>query len=175
MKLPRWDCRNNALLERQLEEWTLAQLDKLDNDLVTERDIEIMHEWTDQEFWSEEYFWRQQQRARIVKAAKAKNKKLLWRLAANDYEFQQLALWLLTRGRGRPKGSWPTDIVGEKRALLERAAIDVVRICDIWQDKLGHRNRKERPTAVEIAARRWGVDEDELGRFRKNFARPNYR
>ena len=41
MKLPRWDCRNDED-RRLLEEWTLDQLDKLDNELVTERDIEIM-------------------------------------------------------------------------------------------------------------------------------------
>jgi hypothetical protein len=46
MKLPRWDCRNEAD-RKHLEEWTLDQLRKLDNELdklndqlVTERDIE---------------------------------------------------------------------------------------------------------------------------------------
>jgi hypothetical protein len=170
MKLPPWDCRND-LARRHLEEWTLDQLDKLDNELVTERDIEAMQ--SDEFFkWSEEQFRRQQQRARVVKAAKAKDTRLLTRLTTNDPELLQLAYRILShkRGQGRPKGSRQTDIVGEERALLEYAAIDVVRIYDLWQRKLGHRYRKESPTAVEIAARRWGVGVNELRRFRKNFA-----
>ena len=171
MKRPPWDCRNDEA-RRHLEEWTLEELDKLDNELVTERDIEIMeltssyefHEW-----WSEEDF-RQQLRARVVKAVKAKDTRLLLRLTANNRELQQLADRLLIPKRGRPKGSRKTDIKGEKRALLEYAAIDVVRIGDIWQDKLEHRYRTRRPTALEIAARRWGVGVDELRKFRRNFA-----
>jgi hypothetical protein len=183
MKLPRWDCRNNPLLRRRLEEWTLDQLDKLDDEAVTQRDIEIMlrmntdefHEW-----WAAEPF-RQQLRARVVKAAKAKDTRSLLRLTANNPELHQFAIRALTfkRGEGRPKGSRKTDIAGEKRALLEYAAIDVVRIGDIWQDniwedKLRHRNRTQSPTAVEIAARRWDVDVDELTKFRKNFSGKNF-
>jgi len=171
MKRPPWDCRNDEA-RRHLEEWTLEELDKLDNDLVTERDIEIMeltssyefHEW-----WSEEDF-RQQLRARVVKAVKAKDTRLLLRLTANNRELQQLADRLLIPKRGRPKGSRKTDIKGEKRALLEYAAIDVVRIYDLWQRKLGHRYRTQRPTPVKIAAQRWGVGVGELRRFRKNLA-----
>ena len=173
MKLPPWDCRND-LARRHLEEWTLDQLNKLDDELVTERDIEIMLRMNSDEFheWSEEQFRRQPLRARVMKAAKAKDARLLTRLTANDPELQQLAYRVLShkRGRGRPKGSRQTDIVGEERSIFERAAIDVGRIYDLWQRKLGHRYRKERPTAVEIAARRWGLNVDELRRFRKNFA-----
>jgi len=174
MKRPPWDCRNDEA-RRHLEEWTLDQLDKLDNELVTERDIEIMELTNSDAFheWSEQQPWREQLRVRVIKAAKAKDARLLTRLTANDPELQQLAYRVLTfkRGRGRPKGSRATDIVGEKRALLEYAAIDVVRIYDIWQRKLKQRYRTQRPTAIEIAARRWGFDDDEeLRRFRKNFA-----
>lgn len=174
MKKPLWDCRNNDLARRRLEEWTLDQLNKLDDQLVTERDIEILQLMNSEEFfeWSEQQSKREQQRGRVVKAAKAKDANLIKRLTANDPELQQLAVRVLTfrRGRGRPKGSWPTDIVGEKRVLLERAAADVHRIYDLWQRELGHRYRTESPTAVEIAARRWGCDLDELKRFRKNLA-----
>src|SRR5262245_37612885 len=56
MKLARWDCRNESN-RRYFEEWSLAQLEKLDNELVTERDIEIMelmgsgefHKWSEQQ------------------------------------------------------------------------------------------------------------------------------
>jgi len=175
MKLPRWDCRND-LDRRRLEEWTLDQLNKLDNQLVTERDIEIMQLMNSDEFfeWSDQQSKREQQRARVVKAAKAKDANLIKRLTANDPELQELAVRVLTfrRGRrGRPKGSRRTDIVGDHRIALERAAADVHRIYDLWQRELGHRYRTERPTPVEIAARRWGFDDDEeLKNFRKNFA-----
>jgi hypothetical protein len=173
VKKPPWDCRNDEA-RRRLEEWTLDQLDKLDNELATERDIEIMLLMNTDEFheWSEEQFRRQQQRARVVKAAKAKDANLIKRLTANDPELQQLAVRVLTlrRGVGRPKGSRPTDIVGEERSIFERAAADVHRIYDLWQRKLKHRYRTESPTAVEIAARRWGVGAGQLRRFRKNLA-----
>jgi hypothetical protein len=173
MKKPPWDCRND-LARRHFEEWTLAQLDKLDNDLVTERDIEIMELTNSDAFheWSEQQPKREQQRARVIRAAKAKDANLIKRLIANDPELQQLAMRVLAfkRGRGRPKGSKATDIVGEKRVLLERAAADVHRIYDLWQRKLGHRYRTQRPTSVEIAAQRWGVGVGELRRFRKNLA-----
>jgi hypothetical protein len=117
MKLPLWNCRNNPLARRRLEEWTLDQLDKLDNELamkhaelVTERDIRDMEAMQSDEFhewWAEEDF-RRQQRARVaqavkaVKAAKAKDKAkakdLIKRLTANDPELQRLAIRLLTRG-----------------------------------------------------------------------------
>jgi hypothetical protein len=204
MKLPRWDCRNNALLKRQLEEWTLAELDKLDNELmdrmtelVTERDIRDMEAMQSDEFfkWSEEQFRREPLRARVVqavkaakaaKAAKSKDKAAkaakaaeakdrIKRLTGNDPELLQLAIGEFTRGQGRPKGSKKTDIKVKKRELLEYAAIDVERIHYIWQntiweDKRGHRNRTQTPTAVEIAARRWGFGVGELRKFRKNFA-----
>jgi hypothetical protein len=188
MKLPRWDCRNEAD-RKHLEEWTLDQLRKLDNELdklndqlVTERDIEMMEAMQSDYFfkWSEEQFKRDQQRARVIQAVKAKDTRLLLRLTANDPELQQL--WLLTlKRRGRPKGSRKTDIVGKKRIIsadivgeerevLEYADADVPRIYDLWQRQLGHRNRKESPTAVEIAARRWGVGVAKLRKFRKNFS-----
>jgi hypothetical protein len=174
VKPPRWDCRNNDLARRRLEEWTLDQLNKLDDLLVTERDIEIMQLMNSDEFfeWSEQQSKREQQRGRVVKAAKAKDTRLLTRLTTTDPELQQLAVRVLTfrRRRGRPKGSRATDIVGETRVVLERAAADVHRIYDLWQREFGHRYRTERPTAVEIAARRWGADADQLRRFRKNFA-----
>ncbi len=170
--LPRWNSRNEADRKR-LEEWTLDQLDKLDVQLVTERDIEIMQLMNSDEFfeWSGQQSKREQQRGRVVKAAKAKDANLIKRLTANDPELQQLAIRVLTyrRGRGRPKGR-PTDIPEETRVDLERAATDVRRIYDLWKRKLGHCYRTDRPTPVEIAARRWGFDVDELKRFRKNFA-----
>ena len=200
MKLPRWNCLNDEH-RRHLEEWTLAQLDKLDNNLVTQRDIEDMeamdsnpdyHKWAWELFFpSDQQLKRQQLRARVVKAAKAKDMRLLWRLTAKDPEVQQLADQLLTRKRGRPKGSRKkdivdknkrvisADIVGEERDLLERAAIDVYRIYDLWQDTIwednrSHRYRTQSPTAVEIAARRWGVDAEELRNFKRNFKRPKW-
>jgi len=200
MKLPRWNCLNDEH-RRHLEEWTLAQLDKLDNNLVTQRDIEDMeamdsnpdyHKWVWELFFpSDQQLKRQQLRARVVKAAKAKDMRLLWRLTAKDPEVQQLADQLLTRKRGRPKGSRKkdivdknkrvisADIVGEERDLLERAAIDVYRIYDLWQDTIwednrSHRYRTQSPTAVEIAARRWGVDAEELRNFKRNFKRPKW-
>jgi ribosomal protein L34 len=170
---PRWNCRNEADRKR-LEEWTLDQFNKLDDQLVTERDIEIMQLMNSDEFfeWSDQQSKREQQRGRVVKAAKAKDANLIQRLTANDPELQQLAVRVLThrRGKGRPKGSWPTDIPEEKRIALARAAADVRRIYDLWKRKLGFRYRTQTPTAVEIAARRWGFDDDELKRFRRNFA-----
>ena len=98
MKKPRWDCRNDED-RRLLENWTLDQLDKLDHEHVTERDIEAMQ--SDEFFkWSEEQFRRQQQRVRIVKAAKAKDTRLLTRLTTNDPELQQLAVRVLTLSAG---------------------------------------------------------------------------
>ena len=197
MKQPLWNChRNNALLqrelERELENWTLALLDKLDNDLVTERDIEIMeamnsnpdyrewvyqefernieiieatmeamdsndeyHKWVYQLLWSDQQLKRMQLRARVVKAAKAKDTRLLLRLTANNPELQQLADQLLIPKSGRPKGSRKTDSRGKKRiisaditpderSILERARIDVGRIYDIWQATIWEDNRTHR-------------------------------
>jgi hypothetical protein len=173
VKPPLWDCRNDSA-RRRLEEWTLDQLNKLDDQLVTERDIEIIQLMNSDEFfeWSEQQSTREQLRARVIKAAKAKDANRIKLLTANDPELQQLAVRVLTfrRGKGRPKGSRKTDIVGEERSILERAAVDVDRIYDLWQRELKHRNRTERPTAVEIAARRWDIDAGQLRRFRKNFA-----
>jgi hypothetical protein len=206
MKLPRWNChRNNPLLQRELEcefeNLTLDQLNRLDNNLVTQRDIEDMvamdsnpdyHKWVWELFFpSDQQLKRQQLRARVVKAAKAKDARLVLRLTAKDPELQQLADQLLTPKRGRPKGSRKkdivdknkrvisADIVGEERDLLERAACDVYRIYDLWQDTIwednrSHRYRTQSPTAVEIAARRWGVDAEKLMNFKRNFKRPKW-
>jgi hypothetical protein len=65
------------------------------------------------------------------------------------------------RGRGKhPR---------RKNFAVERAAADVKTIRALWQEHYGKKNRHagDGPSAVEIAARRWGVDPAEVERALK--------
>lgn len=63
-----------------------------------------------------------------------------------------------TTGRGRPKVS---ELEKADKPMV-RAARDVKRIRDLWREMSGKR-RDIPANAIEIAARRHGVDEAELG------------
>ena len=66
------------------------------------------------------------------------------------------------KGRGRPAGADPR---------LAAADADVDRIVAIWQWAFGKRNRSQPPTAIDIAARRHGVDAAKLQTHRHNTPR----
>jgi hypothetical protein len=76
------------------------------------------------------------------------------------------------RGRGRQKGeSRPTDHKQITIMVLEDAARDVGRVRDIFKRDWNKCYRSQSPTAVEIAAVRYGRDADELRNYIKNRSR----
>jgi hypothetical protein len=80
-------------------------------------------------------------------------------LIGNDPELRLLARRLLhQRGRGRRKGERrPGDLTNDQRRAREAALKDAERIREVWQRKFGRTNRKESPTALDIAARRRAI------------------
>lgn len=122
-------------------------------------------------------------RASGIDVDEAPNFDVLVQLTGNNPELFRFALWQLWQlahspppkgkknNRGRRRGeSRPSDFSPEESAALSDASQDVDRIRDIWKRRLGRMNRSERqpPTALEIAARRNGVDEDKLRSWRSN-------
>lgn len=168
MKLPRWDD------PEALEKWTLAQLDKLDE--PTQRDINSYIQTMTNDAYGEDrarFFGELLQRGKLVQAVEARDTTTINRLTANEPELQRLAIQLLTqkRERGRKKGDRrDTDHKPHTLEVLREAARDVTRIYDIWKRDFGKRNRSNHPTAVDIAAGRWGLDPEEIVRYRKTFA-----
>lgn len=105
----------------------------------------------------------------VIVAAKSKDFDTLTRLAANDPALAQLAIRMLppnAPGRGRKK--MPRMInPARRRYRLCCAAHDVERIQQIWKGEFNKTSRTLSPTAVQIAARRWGFDVNDLIRYRK--------
>ncbi|MCK1450440.1 hypothetical protein IVB36_05845 [Bradyrhizobium sp. 35] len=118
-----------------------------------------------------------------IEADEAPSFDVLIQLIGNDLQSSRFALrqlWQLVHSpppkgkknnRGRKRGeSRPSDFSPLERDALSDAAQDMDRIRAIWKRRFGKMNRSERqpPTALEIAARRNGVDEDKLRSWRSN-------
>ena len=122
-------------------------------------------------------------RAIGINVDEAPNFDVLVQLTSNNPELLRFALWQLWQlahspppkgkenNRGRKRGeSRPSDFSPEESAALSDASLDVDRIRNIWKRHLRKMNRSERhpPTALQIAARRSGVDVDKLRSWRSN-------
>jgi hypothetical protein len=166
MKKPGWVCRNAAQL-RALEAWTLARLDELSEPTADDIRLEV-EMMSDEKYMAmiQNDFAQRLKRGRLILARRAKDWKTVSRLADTE-ELRRLAL--RPRKRGRAKGeSRPRDLPDFLKALLEYAAMDVEYIRAIWKRDFGKRNRSAAPTAIDIAARRNGVEENQLVNFKKN-------
>lgn len=169
---PDWYCESLADQER-FEAWTNRRLDEMfkPTDADRQRDIDIDNDPKVEADIGGRY-WRgaghDRKRAQIRAAIKRKDRKILAQLDP------QLVWATLLPGRGRKKGeSRPGDLPWYTRASCELAASDIDRIREIWNrpppdQGYGRQNRSAAPTAVQIAARRWGLSEETLINFRKN-------
>ena len=131
-----------------------------------------MHRDPDEE-WSEDEKWKLQAAYRwrdIEKALKEEDIDALTRLIIHVEDWIKYVLEKLMRGPGRARGEpRPGDLPDHIRMYLRYAAIDVIRIRDIWEWRLGWHNRGEKkpPTPFDIAARRWEVTVDQLTNYVK--------
>jgi hypothetical protein len=106
----------------------------------------------------------------VILAVRAKDRATVERLADTP-ELRQLALReaLRQHRRGREKGEQrPRDLPQTTKWGCEEALEDVEHIRRIWKRHYGRRNRAMEPTAIEIAARRWGIKDETLINFKKN-------
>jgi hypothetical protein len=118
-----------------------------------------------------------------IKVDVAPNFSNLVQLVGNKPEWFRFALWQLWQlahrpsvigkknNQGRKKGeSRPSDYSPLERDILSDASNDVDRIRMVWKRHFKKQNRSERqpPTAVQIAARRYGVGERLLMNWRSN-------
>ena len=95
-------------------------------------------------------------RGRVIRAKRAGDHEALARLATTE-ELRRLAYRRL-RDAGATKANRDRVIYQDRlKSSLEEASYDVERIREIWQQHYGRRNRKAEPTAIEIAARRHGM------------------
>jgi hypothetical protein len=159
-KPPRWLCRDEKD-QQCLEDWTNRALDSMFEpsaaDIAREQDpTPVFH----QELST------QLKRGRVIVAARAGESETLARLATTP---ELLRLALKPHKRGREKGEQrPRDLPQLAKWGCIEALADVEHIRRIWKNEFGKRNRSESPTAMEIAARRWGIDPEVLITFKKN-------
>jgi hypothetical protein len=178
-----WDCRN-AEDQRRLEAWTVARIDeippmmrwgksKFEQALEEQPDDPRYHYMLNDPASgadTEKLFSERRKRNRVIDAAKRGDNEAMARLADTP-ELRRLA-FATRHARGREKGEpRPRDTPLSKRLRLEAADNDVNLIYQIWEQHFGKHYRTAAPTAVQIAAKRHGVTEDELKNFRKNKTR----
>jgi hypothetical protein len=163
---PRWDCRDEKDRE-SFEAWTNAQLDEMFEPSAADiRREQVL--FSDSKFPNvlEQEASERLKRGRVIMAARAGDYDMLARLADTE-DLRQLAF--RRRKPGRAKGEpRPRDLPQTTKWCCEEALADVDRIHQLWKNKLGKCNRSAAPTAMEIAARRCGVDVDVLDNFKKN-------
>lgn len=165
-----WDCRNEKEI-RYFEYWTNAKLDELFEpsaaDIIREQDhtlSPVVHKELSEQL----------HRGRLIQAVRSKDQAAVARLADTE-ELKRLAFRVAfeKHGRGREKGEGrPQDYSQHLKAALEEASREIGLIRKIWASEFnGKRNRSNDPTAIDIAARRWGIDPGALINFRKNRSR----
>ena len=165
VKAPRWICRNQRE-QKLLEDWTNARLDELFEPSAA--DIAREQDHTHSPVFHHELSAKLQ-RGRVILAVQAKDHAAVEQLA-NTEELRRLALReaLTPHRRGREKGeSRPRDYPPTLKWSLPDALADVDHIRRIWKREYGLRNRAAAPTAMDIAARRWGIDPEVLITFKK--------
>lgn len=178
MTLPHWECRNSAD-QKRLEAWTIERLVELDKQEI----LQLLHHSIDHQSSSSvlssflssyaQFSSNGIKRREVVAAAMARDVEALVRLADTE-ELRRVAFGIAfpqPRGRGRAKGEpRPGDLPRDLKEACKFAMRDVERIQSIWMEHLGKRNRgpSAAPTAVDIAARRWGIVPDTLINYRKN-------
>ncbi|MCK1570785.1 hypothetical protein [Bradyrhizobium sp. 174] len=135
-QLPRWECANQRDAD-QLIKWTNNRLDRLD--AIAEHFIHVGDD--DEKLITEE---------KAIEAADAGDLSLLRKLHPELAKF----LHRSTRKPGRPPRPEDADAVRE-------AAIDARVIRHLWQQSFGKlkRPQNDKVTAEQIAADRWGVDQ----------------
>jgi hypothetical protein len=158
VKLPRWDCRNQA--ERDyFEEWTLQQLSAR-NDLRSRSELVMA---------VADYF-KQDIHQPTIAAVKRNDVEWLMKLAVDDPERFRSAL--TKHSVGRAKGdSRRADLPGLVRVRLAGASVYMDEMNDIWYEHFGHRRRAMAPKALDIAARHWEVDLITLENYRTSHHR----
>jgi hypothetical protein len=94
---------------------------------------------------------------------------IVLRLIADDEVLRRYAIRLLMHKLPDIRERLPYDL----KERLQAAVMEVDRIREIWWRKLGKRYRGDRqpPTAIQIAARRWDVSEQQLLSHMRNRAR----
>lgn len=164
--LPRWDCHDEKDQER-LEAWTNARLDSID-DTAADPKRDPFHIFDPTVAVLEQDIAQRLKRGRVKIAARAGHYETVARLA-DTVELRRLALSSLDHRRGREIGDQrPNDLPQTTKRCCEEALADVEHIRQIWKTTYGKRNRSASPTAMEIAARRWGIDDTLLINFKKN-------
>ena len=158
---PSWVCHSEADIKR-FEAWTNARLDEMFEPRSDEHLIQLS--LSDPKFAASVEAGAK--RRRVITAARARDTAALTRLADTE-ELRRLAFSPHRRGRekGEPR---PRDLPQLTRWCCEEALADVKRIRQIWKRHYGRQNRTIEPTAIEIAARRWGIKDETLINFKKN-------
>jgi hypothetical protein len=165
---PRWDCRDEKDREH-FEAWTNAQLDELFEPSAADiRREQVL--FSDSKFPNvlEQEASKRLKRGRVIVAARAGDHEILAWLADTE-ELRRLAF--KRHQRGREKGERrPRDLSQLTKWCCEEALADVEHIRQIWKNEPTYRkrNRAMDPTAIGIAARRWGIEVDTLINFKKN-------
>jgi hypothetical protein len=181
---PRWHCRDRRDQDA-LEKWTNEQLDLLYNEPCDESafsatDLQLIQELT-QELpnlvitFPEEIDIKR----KILAAIKYNDFPTVGMLMLKYPKLRRFAAKALTRlrpaaskpGRGRKRGEpRKKDIPFFVRRELPYVLKDIANIKAIWKREFGKKNRpaNNQPTAIGIAARRNGLDEESLIVWLKN-------
>jgi hypothetical protein len=139
---------------KELEEWTLFHLLKLDAD-------------------DDEWHWRRLANFEREAASKPRNP-LAAAVASAEYGnlgplrklFPEIAKFI-HRPPAAPRKRGPKNNIFRDFALHD-ARVDVRRIHELWQEHFGRSYRRESPRATEIAAARHNLTERQLLNERKN-------
>ena len=130
-----------------LETWTNEQLgvrptldDIMPSRFILERWGNFYMQRDPDEEWSEDERWKLQAAYRwrdIEKALKEEDIDALTRLIIHEEDWIKYVLEKLMRGPGRARGEpRPGDLPDDTRMYLRYAAVDVIRIRDIWERRL---------------------------------------
>jgi hypothetical protein len=149
----------------RFEEWTIAQLDRLDAEddeanarldepAPDERLLQLQLGDPNYVAATEKDISDRLKRGRVIRAKRAGDHEALARLATTE-ELRLLAL--APRSKGRAKGEpRPRDLSVLTRWRCEAALADMKRIHTLWKDAYPKLYRGSKPIALEFAARRWG-------------------
>jgi hypothetical protein len=164
--LPRWDCRNRAE-QHEFERWTNQQLDAEElegtTDPFEDKDFLAAHKRDIIKYLKSGSIVHAGLKRRLVIHAMRTGD---WETAAQLMDTEQLRRAVLRpQPRGRRKGEpRPRDV----SPRMADAAIDYGRIRALWRQHYNKYARVMAPKAIDIAARRRGVDSFQLFIYLKN-------